>query len=293
MVDQEILKAVQEAVSVWQQSVEISEASFTFFVMGSAGRKEYLPGSDQDHGLIFQDDEEKYQASFVALGRQISQRLVDKGYPLCVGHVMSSNPTWCRSLTGWRIQLDSWLDADEWTTLRGVLIFMDGWPLVGDPEHLHHLKQRVWTRCAEEPRLLYRLWENTAWIKKGVGVFGQFLAEEKGEHAGSLNLKETCVFPFVNAVRLLAIKEGIMETSTMGRLTLLVELPQYDWLSPYIPWYEKILNLRAQQAKTAHRDFLPLGQLGRAEKHELKQMVYKARELYGQTGRWLKRGLAR
>ncbi|MDQ0339564.1 CBS domain-containing protein [Caldalkalibacillus uzonensis] len=258
--------------------------------MGSAGRGEHQPGSDQDHGLVYDQGGEEVQQYFLALGREISRRLADRGYPLCMGHVMSSIPRWCRSRSGWQSQLEQWLREKRWETLRYVLIFMDARPLVGDSQLVIDLRERVYGYCAKDPAILLRLWENTAWLKKGMGLFGQFLTEEKGPHAGAINLKETGLFPYINAIRLLAIRESVHETSTALRLERLCALASYGWLETYQAYFKRLMAYRKRAGVTNHPDYIRVADLSREEKKELKHLIRKGAELYRRTGQWLKRG---
>ncbi len=52
-----------------------------------------------------------------------------------------------------------------------------------------------------------------------LGLFGRFITEKKDEaHKGEINLKHTGTIPLVEAVRLLALREGIEATSTLARI---------------------------------------------------------------------------
>ncbi|GGK36568.1 hypothetical protein GCM10010965_31870 [Caldalkalibacillus thermarum] len=288
--DEDILSAVSQAVTAVKCTEGTPPAAFAWFVMGSAGRGEHLPGSDQDHGLVYDQDDEEIQRYFLALGREISAQLEQKGFPLCIGQVMSSNPRWCRSLSGWDLQLQEWLMEGRWESLRYVLIFMDARTLVGDAQLVYDLRERVYSYCAQNPAILLRLWENTAWLKKGLGLFGQFLTEEKGPHAGAINLKETGLFPYINAARLLAIRESVHETSTVLRLERLYALALYGWLETYQACFKRLMAYRQRAGVTNHPGYIRVTDLSREEKKELKHLIRKGAELYRRTGQWLKRG---
>jgi CBS domain-containing protein len=57
-----------------------------------------------------------------------------------------------------------------------------------------------------------------------LGFFGGFVTErEQREHRGRVNLKHTGTIPLVGAIRLLALREGVEETSTVQRISVLTE----------------------------------------------------------------------
>ena len=183
-------------------------ATFSFFVMGSAGRFEQSIWSDQDHGIIYLDSTTEAKTYFLSLGKEISKGLYQVGYPYCDGGVMSGNPFWCKSNTEWEKQIKSWALDASWESLRYLLIFIDGRSIYGQHQLLEQLKSFVYQTVQKE-QLLPRLTTNTLHIKKGIGVLGQLLVETHGAHTGSLNIKETALFPYVNAARLLAVKANL------------------------------------------------------------------------------------
>ena len=72
--------------------------------------------------------------------------------------------------------------------------------------------------------------------KIALGFFGRFITERKEkEHKGKINLKHTGTLPLVESVRLLALREGVEELSTLGRLRVLhgkgiLDGDEYDYL---------------------------------------------------------------
>lgn len=194
--------------------------SFSFFVMGSAGRFEQSVWSDQDHGIIYQNQKDEAKTYFLSLGREISIGLNEVGYPYCNGNVMASNPLWCQSLGEWKQQLANWMDEASWETIRNLLIFIDGRSVFGEHSYIQHLKEMV-LQTVHQKKLLPKILSNTMYMKKGVSVLGQILVETHGTHSGAVNSKEIAILPYVNAVRLLAFKERILESSTLSRMELL------------------------------------------------------------------------
>ena len=64
-----------------------------------------------------------------------------------------------------------------------------------------------------------------------LGFFKRLVVEKSGEHKNQLNLKLNGLTPLVDAIRTLALDQGILETHTLDRLSDLVEkgvLPQSE-----------------------------------------------------------------
>ncbi|MEH7011648.1 DUF294 nucleotidyltransferase-like domain-containing protein [Neobacillus niacini] len=256
---------------------------FTFFMMGSAGRFEQSVWSDQDHGIIYQRQGTEIMDYFLALGKEISHGLQLAGYEYCDGAVMASNPLWCKSLSEWRRQLANWSIDSNWQSIRQLLIFIDGRSLYGEASFLENLKIEVYQTIKNE-NLLKKVLDNTLHLKKGIGVLGQILVETHGPHSGSLNIKEKALFPYVNAIRLLAIKGNILETSTLSRLKKLskVELPSIK-KELYKQQFLKLLNLRLSLSKPDNYEnshYLPVASLSKKQKEEVKEILKNGAALY-------------
>jgi CBS domain-containing protein len=257
---------------------------FSFFVMGSAGRLEQSFCSDQDHGIIYLDQSNEVKAYFLALGKEISKGLYLAGYPYCDGGVMSSNPFWCKSQSEWEEQIKTWALAASWESIRYLLIFIDGRSVYGRNNLIEGLKNIVFQTVQKE-QLLLRISNNTLNLKKGIGVLGQLLVETHGKHSGSVNIKEVALFPYVNTVRLLAIKNNLLETATLSRLEKL----QVPYNEVYKAMFLKLLNYRllfTSQKDYESGHFLPIDILSKEQKNELKDII-KHGALFHQTVRKL------
>ncbi|MFP7299210.1 DUF294 nucleotidyltransferase-like domain-containing protein [Neobacillus niacini] len=256
---------------------------FTFFMMGSAGRFEQALWSDQDHGIIYQEQGTKINEYFLELGKEISQGLHLAGYVYCDGGVMASNPLWCKSLPQWRRQLADWLDDSSWELIRQLLIFIDGRSLYGNAGLLENLKMEVYQNIHKQ-NLIKKLLSNTLHLKKGRGILGQILVETHGPHSGALNIKEKALFPYVNAIRLLAIRGNIIETSTLSRLENLQESDLSSIKRElYKQQFLKLLNFRLSHAKTDNYEnshYLPITALSKEQKEEVKAILKNGAALY-------------
>ncbi len=282
--DELMRKTVECAMEKIQREWGNPPAPFSFFLMGSAGRFEQSVWSDQDHGLIFDGDRE-CEDYFLKLGKEIAHGLNIVGYPLCDGNVMASNPLWCQSLHRWKQQISEWLMEASWTSLRHFCTFFDSRVLIGDRQFLTDMKSHAITMINSHPKLYLRFVENVDFIKKGIGIFGQLLPESYGEQSGSIQLKQTTIFPYVNSLRLLAVKEGILDSSTLSRFHKIKDI--YPSIYRFEKYFVQLLHFRlhfqqdAQSYQQVH--LIPIGHLTRNDKKELKLFMKKGYELFSHT----------
>jgi CBS domain-containing protein len=253
-------------------------SDFSWFVMGSGGRFEQAIVSDQDHGLVYERLDEWSDKYFKALGEEITKGLHISGYPYCDGNVMSSNPIWCRSIEAWQAQVIDWMEAASWESIRYLLIFYDARTIMGNSEIVQDLKQLIYNYIEGNPEFLIRLLNNTMRIQKGVGFFGQLLTETHGNHSGSIHIKNYGFFPYVNAVRLLAIKEQINVTSTLARFDQLSQLSGYKQkMNNHQLNFKKLLDFRLRNVSKGDNyediHYLNIKGMNRKEKAELKQIL--------------------
>ncbi|MDR7077061.1 CBS domain-containing protein [Neobacillus niacini] len=281
--DEIITRVIHVSVKQMEERYGPLPCPFTFFMMGSAGRFEQSVWSDQDHGIIFQQQGTRIQTYFLVLGKEISQGLQLAGYDYCDGGVMASNPLWCKSQSEWEKQLVHWAIDSTWESIRQLLIFIDGRTLYGEVGYLENLKKGVYQTIHNE-NLLKKVLNNTLHLKKAIGVLGQLLVETHGPHTGSINIKEKALFPYVNAVRLLAIKGNIHETSTLSRLERLPEneLPLIK-KELYKNHFLKLLNLRLSLSKPDNYEnshYLAIASLSKRQKEEVKEILKNGAALY-------------
>jgi len=267
-------------------------SSFTFFVMGSAGRSEQSVWSDQDHGIIYQTQNDEVKSYFLALGKEISKGLFQTGYPYCDGGVMSSNPFWCKSISEWQQQVTKWIQEASWESIRYLLILLDGRSLFGDGTYVDMLKKHIYSLSSKE-QLITKSLKNTLHLKKGVNVLGKLLVETHGLHAGTLNIKEIGLFPYVNAVRLLSIKESLLETSTLSRLEKLPEtwFPAHEKLL-FKEQVTKLLNYRLLFADHSSYDsghYLAINRLTKEQTKEVKDIIKNGAALFHNVRKLLER----
>ncbi|RED64185.1 DUF294 nucleotidyltransferase-like domain-containing protein [Cohnella lupini] len=259
---------------------------YTYMLYGSGGRFEQTMHSDQDSGLVYANasnevEEEHCRNYFHMFAETAVRKLIQLGYPPCEGSVISSNPEWCLSLSGWEQKIDNWFAEPSWENVRYLLIAADGRPVVGDPELALKLQNRFFSDMLGNPIIARRMMENTIRHKVLVGVFGQLLTERYGDNAGSLDIKYGAYIPMVNAFRLLAVQAGIRETSTIRRIEALVraELLTAEEAEEAIEAFSFFLKLRLlatiadEEGQMVGTGKIPADQLTKEMKIPLKKAL--------------------
>ncbi|MGE7665613.1 DUF294 nucleotidyltransferase-like domain-containing protein [Ureibacillus composti] len=240
--DQVMLKVLEVAQS--KMGYIKPPCEFTWFITGSGGRFEQGVISDQDHGIIYEFSNEENDAYFRKLGEEISYGLDWIGYPFCKGNIMSSNPIWCKSLHDWQQQIQEWMDKESWEAIRYLQIFYDARTLFGKINYVLQLKQLIYQYQLEYPMLLRRFIANIMHLKNGIGPMGKIIVEQYGPYQGCVNLKYSAFLPYVNAIRLLSIKEGIYETSTLERMRRLIHFGYEELLRDCEDNFKLLLQYR-------------------------------------------------
>lgn len=290
--DEIMLRVIKEAINKTAEEYGPVPGPFSFFVMGSAGRSEQAIWSDQDNGIIYKETRSDAKEYFLLLGKEISKGLYEAGYEYCDGHVMASNPFWCKSFFDWKEQIRIWIEQPSWESIRNLLIFIDCRSLYGESEYVYFLKKYAYDSI-HEAQIMARILHNTMNLKKGIGILGQFLTETHGIYAGALNIKDKILFPYINAVRLLAIQEQIFETSTLSRLDHIsserISSPEKEkYKKQFIKLlYDRLQFVNQKDYQSSH--YLFIHHLNKEQQKELKEIIKTGLTLYQQTRRMIEK----
>jgi signal-transduction protein with cAMP-binding, CBS, and nucleotidyltransferase domain len=198
---------------------------YALLVLGSAGRDESMLAADQDHAIVYADPDvsmadrsSSIQTWFETLGGHIADFLDQGGIPYCPGGVMSSRPSWCRSLSGWRQAIRGWVGKAAPADLLNVDIFFDFVPVYGQAALANQLQQAISGRATRRSAFLKLLARNAGSHSTGRTFFGGFRTEN-----GRFNVKLNILLPLVETVRVMAISRGVAERGSAARIAALIE----------------------------------------------------------------------
>lgn len=199
--------------------------SFAVLLFGSAGRHEHTSWSDQDNGLIYTAKQGVPVAvadTFATqVGGSVCQQLEEIGYPPCEGEVLACDTRWRRSLTQWQEEIQQSCENPDFYAVRHLLIVADARVIYGDERLGVQLHEVLHQQLQGHTEMAVRMLSNTLRYKVLVGLMGNLLTEPYGEDAGGIDLKYGAYLPFVNAIRLISLFEGIRATSTLERIARL------------------------------------------------------------------------
>jgi signal-transduction protein with cAMP-binding, CBS, and nucleotidyltransferase domain len=208
-----------------QQGLDPPPVPFDVIIMGSGGRSENYLAPDQDNGFIIADypdsEHNRIDSWFRELATHMTDTLNAIGFPYCHGHVMADNPLWRKTLSQWRQQVSRWIGKGDGNFLRLCDIFFDFVCVCGRGELTANLREHI-TSHAAHPFFLRQMYQADEDHDVALGPFGWLLTERrKGPDKGKLNLKLNGTLPLVGAVRILALRQRVTETSTLQRIAAL------------------------------------------------------------------------
>lgn len=188
---------------------------FAVLLLGSAGRGESMLAPDQDNAIVYQGTVDDDGISwFRDFGRVMNELLDAAGIPLCKGGVMARNAEWCRSVDGWKAQIDHWLTRTSPQDLLNVDIFFDGLPVYGELTLGQEIWRYAYAQARSAPRFLNLLTEHARTPTNAFTFFGAI----RHDDSGRLDLKMMALFPIVAAARVMSIRHGVEQRSTARRL---------------------------------------------------------------------------
>ncbi len=182
-------------------------------VMGSEGRNEQIIKTDQDNALVVKDgtDVEQYRPYM----QQITETLIDFGYPPCEGNIMVSNPFWCKTVNDYKKDTARWIEAPDMQNYMDLAIFFDSFAVAGDKELLINLKDDLFNKLHDKDVFMAYFARATLTFDTPSTV-ANFMTKTY-----NIDIKKTGVFPIVQGIRSLSLRERIRETTTVKRIKIL------------------------------------------------------------------------
>jgi CBS domain-containing protein len=213
------------------EGLGLPPVDYCWIHMGSSGRKEQFSMTDQDNGIIYADvlseKEEEVNQYFRKLGDKVVENLFLLGFDKCKGLVMANNKDWCRSLQSWDKITKNWILNPEPENIRKLTTFLDFRGVYGKKYLVDLLRRSVVQIVRKNPLVLHHLAKDDLEHKIPLGIFNRFITEKSKEYKGEIDLKSAACVHVVDCLRVIALKEGIFETSTLERLKKIVQNNAY------------------------------------------------------------------
>jgi CBS domain-containing protein len=222
-------------------------APFCWFAFGGLGRREGSFSTDCDMLFVHAKTDRRGTDYFATFSARMAALVKGCGMRETAGIFTADHP-WTGGIDQWR----SWLTSRERRMqssrdLAGLASLADLRLVEGEPKlagefldlvhgllDLHQGAMGKQARAAAAPArtraaiysplpALRDLARNIAELPTGFDFFGRLRVERSGEHRGEFNLELYAITPLVLNVRMLALKHGVAETSTIGRITKVTE----------------------------------------------------------------------
>ncbi|WP_257202365.1 DUF294 nucleotidyltransferase-like domain-containing protein [Corynebacterium cystitidis] len=207
-------------IELAQQRLGPAPVPYSFVAVGSQGRKEMGPGSDQDNALVLDNsfDEATHGQYFQEFAAFVCQGLATAGQKLCPGDMMASNPKWRMTEHQWNETFTGWVTAPEAEALLNAQIFFDLRAIAGDQHLAERVHESAVRAAARSRRLHAHLAALSARREPPIGFFRGFVVERSGDYASTLDIKKGGTAAIVQMARLYAIAAGQPVVDTRRRL---------------------------------------------------------------------------
>jgi len=190
--------------------------NYCFIVMGSEGRGEQVIKTDQDNALIINDECTISQEVLDEYTKQLTEILVDFGFPRCDGNIMVSNPYWCRRTSEFKNLIFDWFTKKTGDDLMNLAIFYDALCASGDIQLINELKAYLFKISSDAPTFYTHFTKIIMDFNIPLGFFDGFVYDK--EHKGEIDIKKGGIFVLVQGIRSLSLENKIYRTNTVRRI---------------------------------------------------------------------------
>jgi CBS domain-containing protein len=263
-------------------------ARFAWLCIGSQGRKEQLLLTDQDSILVFEDvPVEKFgeiKEYFMTLSKKTSSTLENIGYKHCEYGHLASNLNWCKSLTDWIKQYNSWMNTPGENSNDISTIFFDYEMVFGDQKMEDAITDTIF-KNAKSCILFYDYLGNDALKKPSpLNFFKKFNLEEEGENKGKFDIKTKALMPLIDGARLMVLSQnvkGINSTYLRFKQLAIVDSKFAEVYLNCAEAFSTLLRLRTIEGikNDNSGQFINLDEFSKADKEKLKNALLPMREL--------------
>lgn len=282
-------------LAIIKRSVELSildlgspPARFAWLSIGSQGRKEQLLLTDQDSILIFEDvTPEKYRDVkdyFLRLAKRTTSILEKVGYELCPNGHMGSNMLWCKSLTDWTKQYNSWMNTPGENSNDLSSIFFDYEIVFGEPK-IEEAIESVIFKNAVNNTLFFDFLGNDALKKNSpLSFFKKFLVEEDGPQKGKFDIKTRALMPLIDGARLLILNSNIKGVQNTNLRFKQLAITDSKNAEIYLSCAEAFLTLSKFRTVEGLKNddsgqFINLREMSKSDKEKLKNALTPMKDL--------------
>ena len=228
---------IRRMIELAIESKGTTPAEFAWLALGSHGRRETVPSSDVDSGMVWEDESEHEPSGsdprrviasedvvgyMRALAADVEDCIRVVGWRLDPHGVTASSEFSASSMAAWHRSIGHWLQnpGDE-KVLIASSILLDGRTLYG-PSEMD--PRAILLEPENRARLLPSMLRLALAPRVPTGFRGHIVVESSGEHSGTFDIKHGGLLPVVDIARFAALKAGATVTATIERLRAASEL---------------------------------------------------------------------
>jgi CBS domain-containing protein len=195
--------------------------AWAWLVLGSAARREFTLGSDQENALAYADSGEgsaAVDAYFERFAQDVNAGLERCGFVPDLNGVLARNRLWRMSESAWiKVFRDCLIEPDNSHLIRATVSF-DFRHASGGLEVVPPLIAVI-REAPEHPGFLRQLARTSVDPKPPLRFTGSFAVD----HEGKLDIKRRGTIPIVNLARFHAIAGGVTISATVDRIEAAAE----------------------------------------------------------------------
>ncbi|MGM0672288.1 MAG: putative nucleotidyltransferase substrate binding domain-containing protein [Pseudomonadota bacterium] len=209
----------QRLIELCERDQGSAPCAYAWMASGSQGRHEQTVFTDQDTALIIADDApEGADGWFEALAGRVTAGLDACGIRACPGDVDPTHPDWRLPAADWAHEMERVLHHPATRDAMLATHYLDMRVIHGDASLFEPVHQRALETGARHEALLTALADQVRDLPPPLGFFRQFVLEDSGEHAATLDLKTRGLLPIVAMARVFALHAGSAARNTVERL---------------------------------------------------------------------------
>lgn len=208
---------IRRAVELAVEAAGPPPAGFAYLALGSHGRREAVPSSDVDSGMVWQDAGGEAAAAYVhGIATRVNDLLIAIGLQQDEHGLSAAGRVVARPAGEWIETIGRWLDDPTSRTMMGLAVMLDGRSIHGPDDGLGVFD--AVRRAKDRLRDLRLLLRHALANKPPTGFLRNIVVEDSGEHRGTLDIKRGGLLPIVGIARYAGTAAGARSTSTVERL---------------------------------------------------------------------------
>jgi CBS domain-containing protein len=281
--------------AILKRAVELSildigspPARFAWLCIGSQARKEQLLLTDQNSILIFEDvTPERYRDVkdyFLNLAKRTTGILEKVGYELSANGYMGSNMLWCKSLTDWIKQYNSWINTPGENSNNISSIFFDFDIVYGEQKIQETISTEVFKNALNNTLFFDYLGNDALRKNSPLSFFKKFNIEEEGPNKDKFDIKTRALMPLIDGARLFALSfnlKGINNTYVRFKQLAMTDSKNAEI---YLDCAEAFLTLSKFRTLEGIKNenngqYINLDELSKIDKEKLKNALAPMKEL--------------